>query len=290
VRARAGSRGDADKTVGGAIAVDVRGAADRIRAMPASSKQPTKTPAVAARRGRPPKVPVVARTAPGRPEGNQHNIRERILDGAEVEFAALGYAGTTLREVANRAKVTQALISYYFDNKHKLFEEVFLRRGRKVSDDRLNRLEALRMAGGAASVEDIVHAFLQPTLALRGTPGGRAFIRLQARLHTEPPEISYRLRNEAYDVSTRAFVDALCIALPKLPRADVYWRVTLMVGAYLYAFSDTHRLEELAKGICHPGDAQETMRQISAFVTGGLVAPAAQVSVRLPVSKRKRSG
>lgn len=230
---------------------------------------------MAGRRGRPPKVPVVARTAPGRPEGNQHNIRERILDAAEVEFAALGYAGTTLREVAARAKVTQALINYYFSSKHQLFEDVFLRRGKKVSDDRLARLEALRTAGTTASVEDIVHAFLQPTLALRGTPGGRAFIRLQARLHTEPPEISYRLRNEAYDASTQAFVDALCLALPELPRADVYWRVTLMIGAYLYAFSDTHRLDELAHGICRPGDAQETMRQIGTFVAGGLLAPAA---------------
>jgi AcrR family transcriptional regulator len=246
--------------------------------MPASraaAKKPSlPKPAVAGRRGRPPKVPVVARTAPGRPERNPHNIRERILDAAEVEFADRGYAGTTLREIADRAKVTQALITYYFDSKHRLFEEVFLRRGKKISDDRLAGLQALRDAGRPAEVTAIVQAFLLPTLSLRSTPGGRAFIRLQARLHTEPPEISYRLRNEAYDVSTQAYVDALCVALPDLPRADVYWRVTLMVGAYMYAFSDTHRLDELAKGVCNPGDAGETMRQISSFVVGGLLAPA----------------
>jgi AcrR family transcriptional regulator len=209
----------------------------------------------------------------GRPEGTGSNVRETILDAAEVTFADLGYAGTTLREVAEKAKVTQALISYYFGSKYGLFEEVFLRRGRKISDARMENLDALKRSGQPLEVRDIVHAFLTPTLALRSTPEGRAFIRLQARLHTEPPEISYKLRNEAYELSTNTYVDAICSALPQLPKKDVYWRVTLMVGAYMYAFSDTHRLEELAKGICNPDDPDEILAQISAFAVGGLNAP-----------------
>jgi AcrR family transcriptional regulator len=212
----------------------------------------------------------------GRPEGPSSNVREAILDAAEVTFADLGYAGTTLREVADKAEVTQALISYYFGSKYGLFEEVFLRRGRKISDERLENLAALKRTGKPLKIKEIVHAFLTPTLALRTTPEGRAFIRLQARLHTEPPEISYKLRNEAYDLSTRAYVDAIASALPHLSKKDVFWRVTLMVGAYMYAFSDTHRLEELAKGICNPEDPNEILAQISEFVAGGLSAPSGE--------------
>lgn len=212
----------------------------------------------------------------GRPEGATGNVRETMLDAAEATFADLGYAGATLREVARKAEVTQALISYYFGSKFGLFEQVFLRRGRKISDARLDNLASLMAQPDAPAVRDIVLAFLKPTLALRATPEGRAFIRLQSRLHTEPPEISYQLRNEAYDVSTRAYVDALRKALPHLPEKDIYWRVTLMVGAYLYAFSDTHRLEQLASGICDPEDAGEILDQITGFVTGGLEAPPAQ--------------
>jgi hypothetical protein len=133
-------------------------------------------------------------------------------------------------------------------------------------------LDAAEVTGKVPSVRDIVFAFLTPTLALRATPEGRAFIRLQARLHTEPPEISYRLRNEAYEVSTRAYVEAFRRALPHLPEKDVYWRVTLMVGAYMYAFSDTHRLEEIAPGICHPEDPEEILAQITSFLAGGMAA------------------
>jgi AcrR family transcriptional regulator len=218
---------------------------------------------------------VAPRSGPGRPEGKNNNVRETMLDAAEVTFSELGYAGTTLREVAQRANVTQALVSYYFGSKYGLFEQVFLRRGRVISDTRMDNLSALKSHGGPINVADIVRAFLTPTLALRATPEGRAFSRLQARLHTEPPEISYKLRNEAYDVSTRAYVDAFSTALPHLSKKDIYWRVTLMVGAYLYAFSDTHRLDQLAGGICDANDPEEILTQATAFLVGGLTAPAA---------------
>lgn len=227
---------------------------------------------------------VAARGKRGRPEGTNGNVREAIMDAAEVTFADLGYAGTTLREVAEKAEVTQALIIYYFGSKYGLFEEVFLRRGRKISDARMENLEALKRSGKPLQVRDILQAFFTPTLALRATPEGRAFIRLQARLHTEPPEISYKLRNDAYDISTRAYVEALWSALPHLTEKDVYWRVTLMVGAYMYAFSDTHRLEQLAKGICNPDDPNEILVQITEFVTGGMSMPSGDA----PAAKSKK--
>lgn len=211
------------------------------------------------------------RNGPGRPEGDS-NLKERILDAAETTFAQLGYAGTSLREVADRAQVTQALISYYFGSKHGLFAETFLRRGRAISLQRIESLAALRATGKPLRLRAIVEAFLRPTLALRATSSGRAFLRMQARLHTEPPEVSYALRNEAYDASTRLFVGAIHEALPKLSQKDVYWRMTLLVGAYMYAFSDTHRLEDIAPNVCNPEDPNEIIDQITAFVVAGLQA------------------
>ncbi|WP_207480518.1 TetR/AcrR family transcriptional regulator [Arenibaculum pallidiluteum] len=229
------------------------------------------------------------RSGPGRPEGVS-NVRDDILDAAEIEFANLGYAGTSLRNVADRAEVTQALINYYFGSKYGLFEQVFLRRGRKISEERIQNLEALRRSGRPLDVESIVRAFLTPTLSMRETAAGRTFMRLQARLHTEPPEISYKLRNEAYDVSTRAFGAALREALPHLSEKDVYWRITLLIGAYMYAFSDTHRLEELAPGVCNPNDTEEMLAAISSFVTGGMMAPAPEARAAESPAKGRRKG
>lgn len=209
---------------------------------------------------------------PGRPEGLS-NIRDAIMDASESKFADLGYAGTTLREIAEAVNVTQALISYYFGSKYGLFQETFLRRGQKISAERIELLETL-LASGKPTVKAIVRSFLSPTLALRATPQGRAFLRLQARLHTEPPEISYPLRSDAYGASTQRYVDAMRLALPKLGELDAYWRVTLMVGTYLYAFSDTHRMEEMVpKGLYDAGDTEALIDQVTRFVTGGFEAP-----------------
>ncbi|MGD9942913.1 MAG: TetR/AcrR family transcriptional regulator [Burkholderiaceae bacterium] len=218
-----------------------------------------------------PKRPRGKRKGPGRPEGASVS-KSDILDAAETVFANLGYAGTTLREVATQAKVTQALISYYFGSKFGLFEAVFLRRSVPISQQRLDNLDALR-ARGKLKVREIVRAFLLPTLALRSSAQGRAFLRLQARLHTEPPEISYTLRTNAYGVSTRRYVEAVLEALPRMPELDAYWRVTLMIGTYLYAFSDTHRMDAMTPpGLYDPDDTESLIDQVTRFVVGGVEA------------------
>ncbi|HLU04689.1 MAG TPA: TetR family transcriptional regulator [Advenella sp.] len=209
---------------------------------------------------------------PGRPEGASV-VRDEILDAAEVIFSDKGYAGTALREIADHSNVTQALISYYFGSKFGLFQAVFLRRSELVSRERLERLEALEQQN-APQVKDIVRTFLEPVLSLRDTFQGRAFLRLQARLHTEPSEISYSLRSEAYGGSTQRYVAVLRRALPQLSELDACWRVTFMIGTYLYAFSDTHRMEEMApKGLYDVNDTDELIDQVTRFMVGGLQAP-----------------
>jgi AcrR family transcriptional regulator len=214
----------------------------------------------------------IKKKGPGRPEGAS-NVRDEILDAAEELFANLGYAGTTLREVSQQAKVTQALINYYFGSKYGLFEEVFLRRGAAISDERLKNLEALQAQGDPVSVRQIVEAFLLPTVILRTSVQGRHFLRLQARLHTEPPNISYALRDKAYGTSTQRYVDALKEAVPGLSDLDANWRITLMVGTYLYAFSDSHRMEDrLPNGEYDADDWQSLIHQVTSFVVGGMSA------------------
>jgi hypothetical protein len=48
--------------------------------------------------------------------------------------------------------------------------------------------------------------------------------------------------------------------------------MTMMIGTYLYAFSDTHRMEELAGRDYDPTDSAAVMEQVTRFLTGGLQA------------------
>ena len=49
----------------------------------------------------------------------------QILDAAEKLFAAKGFNGTSVRDIAETANVNLAMISYYFGSKEKLFEAMF---------------------------------------------------------------------------------------------------------------------------------------------------------------------
>ncbi|QUS37332.1 TetR/AcrR family transcriptional regulator [Falsirhodobacter algicola] len=203
---------------------------------------------------------------PGRPEG-QTNLSSDILDVAEVMFAEQGFAGTTLRQVADRLGVNPAMIAYYFQNKDNLFRSVFTRRGHAISAGRMERLAAL--AGRPYGVEDLVRAFIEPAAELYDDVQGRAFLKLHARLHMEPEELSFELRRVVHNESTHAYAAAF-VRLLGLPEREVYQRMSLLIGAYLYAFSGTSRLGELM------GDDTDPMKGLLpatiAFGTAGMVA------------------
>jgi AcrR family transcriptional regulator len=210
------------------------------------------------------------RAGPGRPEGESF-AREKILGAAEAAFAEHGYSGTSLRQIVERANVTQALVTYYFGSKDALFKEVFLSRGREIAERRVAGLDLLKNSG--PTLEQVVAAYLRPALEMRRTREGRAFIQLQARMHTEPTRFADDLRREVYDETARRYVAAIRKAAPHLSARTAYWRMALVIGAYLYAHSDAHRLEELSEGTCSTDDLDEMLEQITAFVVGGLMAP-----------------
>ena len=53
----------------------------------------------------------------------------QIMEAAEELFAEQGFAGTSVRDIAEAADVNLAMISYYFGSKEKLMEAMFQYRG-----------------------------------------------------------------------------------------------------------------------------------------------------------------
>lgn len=51
-------------------------------------------------------------------------VRQKIIDAARVLFAEKGYSGTTVDEIASKAKTTKPMLYYYFGKKEGLFSAV----------------------------------------------------------------------------------------------------------------------------------------------------------------------
>jgi AcrR family transcriptional regulator len=95
---------------------------------------------------------------PGRPTGESAAQREALLDAAAWAFAEAGRGGVTLKQVADRARVSAPLASYYFGGKSGLYETVLAER----LEPRFKALlDALRTPAGspAATLSTFIQQF-----------------------------------------------------------------------------------------------------------------------------------
>ena len=201
-------------------------------------------------------------------------IVPRLLDVAEVLFAEHGYNATSVRDIAQLAGVNQALINYHFKTKSGLFVAIFERRGQVLTDERQLLLDEAQQRVGEGKpirVRDILYAFVYPPLRMANDdgPNGRAFVKLQARLHHEPKELEQMLRKRFYDESTFKFVEALQHSFPDARPESIYWKLTFVMGVYIYTASNTGRLEIISKGQCSGTNLQQALPEILDFCEKG---------------------
>lgn len=69
-----------------------------------------------------------------------------IMQAAEKLFAEKGFAGTSVRDIADEANVNLAMISYYFGSKEKLMETIFKYRGENIKLQLENMLQNKKMS------------------------------------------------------------------------------------------------------------------------------------------------
>ena len=96
------------------------------------------------------------------------------METAESLFAEKGFNGTSVRDIADKAKVNLAMISYYFGSKEKLFEALFQFR----SDSSRLSIESIIERPGLSAMERVyllVESFMDKLM------GQQCFHRILAR-------------------------------------------------------------------------------------------------------------
>jgi AcrR family transcriptional regulator len=199
------------------------------------------------------------------------SVRERILEVAERMFAEHGMSGVGLRAITTEANVNLASIAYHFGSKDGLLEALFAQRAAPIAQERLRLLAECTAANAKPQLEQILDAFLRPALTLGVQPqfGGPAFVKLRARLATEPETTTRKILSKAFDQSSRQFIDALVKALPNMPRAEVEWRFHFMLGAMFYTMADSGRIQALTNGRVDPGDVKRALHHMIPFLAAG---------------------
>ncbi|MEQ6249996.1 TetR/AcrR family transcriptional regulator [Sulfitobacter sp. HNIBRBA3233] len=208
-----------------------------------------------------------------REDGVEDSRYAAILNAAEIVFANEGFKGASLREIARRAEVAQALIHYHFETKEKLFEAMAARQAVAINDARGRMLDKV-LAFADPQLEPLVEALFRPTIekgqdiAMQG--GGFSRILVSIANSTDPRDRAYTERY--YDPIARRFIAALERIEPQLGRKDAVWAYMFSIGVGMMMMAQTGRSTRLSDGQCDDSQIEDMLAEIITYVCGGIRA------------------
>jgi AcrR family transcriptional regulator len=214
---------------------------------------------------------VVVTSVESKSEGDVSPSQQRILAAAEELFAASGYEGTSVRQIAQKAGVPVALISYHFGSKLGLYRRVF--------ESHTPTIVAERRAGLALAelerdpdrrLAAIVKAVLVPMLKLRTAEGRRSLGQLLAREVSDPRSVERGIIKDMLDPIAAAVTDLLKATLPNRSAVEIHWGYQMMVGTMTFIMLDAGRIRRISGGACDPEDVEETIQHIIPLILDGL--------------------
>jgi len=246
-----------------------------------AAKTPPKKQAKASPRKQP-KAPPEKRSSAQRsiiPPGQVDTPQRRrdIMVAASELFAAHGYHGVSVRDIARRANVPIALCSYYFGKKQELFLALF-EQNRSSIEDRIGAIEEVsRNLDTPSSLERLVRSWAEPIALQQNMSGDEVFHILTARALWDPAEEAQAAVEQYFDPVAKAFIRTLGAILPNRKPEDLVWGYEWAVGALLMFVMD-RRIKRLSANLAVPADRTQIDNFVR-FVCAGLRA--------LPASGRR---
>lgn len=196
----------------------------------------------------------------------QQDTATDLREAAERLFAERGYGAVSLREIARDAAVVPSSLVYHYGDKLGVLKAIYELHTRPINARRLELLGEARLIGEPqARLRAILRAYLIPAFSssAEGAAGGGArFTRMRAVLSAEGDPEARRIIAEAFDATSRAFIDAIADCLPGAARADIVWRSHFLLGSLYYTLINPERIDRLSDGATGGGNHAEAIRQL----------------------------
>jgi AcrR family transcriptional regulator len=214
-----------------------------------------------------------------------------ILNAAERVFGTHGYAGASMRTIADEAGVAQALLHYHYSTKDNLYAAVFERRSSAITAYRGSRLDALFARTEAATIEDVLSILFTPLSDIfhgEDADNLALYVQMVASISLGPDERSVRLREEYYDPIAERVIDALHIVIPGISRQDAVWAYLFAIGARQQAHAMNGRAGRLGAS-SRSSNATSHYSQLICFAAAGIRALVENSASSTLIGKAKKS-
>ena len=141
-----------------------------------------------------------------------HDRRSRILRSAARAFAASGFKGAGLRDIAADAEVSLTLVDHHFGSKEQLLEAVVANHHETCKQRMAGFRATLLVDGHAASLAQLASAWTRHEFELLQGDGGTDYLRLLVKLMNDE-HMGLGLR-EMLDCSEPVVLHGLTLAAP----------------------------------------------------------------------------
>lgn len=201
--------------------------------------------------------------------------REEILAAAEEMFSAYGFEGASMRHIAEKAGVAQALLHYHFKNKDGLYEAVFESRSQAAIGHRGKLLDELLAKNPDPTLEQVLGVlFTAPDAGLRQKRARVGhYVQMVASVGIAGDERSRLLVTKYFDPIAYRFIDVFMRLVPGLDRPTAVYAYLFAIGARMQVQSPNGRAARLAA--LPPGDMADPAPYLVAYAAAGIRALAA---------------
>lgn len=213
------------------------------------------------------------------------STKERILHTAARLFSERGFDNVSLRDITTGADVNIAAVNYHFGSKVGLLTDVFDHYAAPVNTARLMLLDECDEKHGDAppAVEDILWALLSPVFHAPASGNeGRYFRQMLGRMSSNSNPDVRRILFNTFDTVSGRFVDMMSRACPDLPKEELFWRLTCVYGAMMYAQADNGRIRTLAGDSFDSTNMDDALKYMIPFLTAGFTLPPGEKSGEKP--------
>jgi len=193
------------------------------------------------------------------------SAKEALLSNAATLFSRSGYNAVSLRDVAKAAGVNVGSLTYHFGTKLNLLREIYPRHTLPMNARRLERLgEARRIKDPDERLMAILRAYVVPAFVSSsgGDGGGAEFTRMRAVLSAEGNPDAQAIIADAFDETSRTFIEALGDCVPGAPLESLVWRSQFLLGGLYYALINPERVTRLSNGAVDGDDREAAVRHL----------------------------